>query len=101
MSDSGTIAEEAALLDLPAVTFRDAHERPEGMDAGTLIVAPLGKASLVEAVRAVRDGIGEGRRFAGAVPDYQGGAVSTKVVRIVLSYIDQVNHTVWSKPGPF
>jgi UDP-N-acetylglucosamine 2-epimerase len=32
---------------------------------------------------------------------YQGGAVSTKVVRIVLSYIDQVNHTVWSKPGPF
>jgi UDP-N-acetylglucosamine 2-epimerase (non-hydrolysing) len=52
-------------------------------------------------VRAVRDGYGEGRRFAGAVPDYEGGAVSTKVVRIVLSYIDQVNHTVWSKPGPF
>lgn len=101
LSDSGTIAEEAALLDLPAVTFRDAHERPEGMDAGTLIVAPLGKASLVEAVRAVRDGIGEGRRFAGSVPDYEGGTVSTKVVRIVLSYIDQVNHTVWSKPGPF
>ena len=75
LSDSGTIAEEAALLDLPAVTFRDAHERPEGMDAGTLIVAPLGKVSLVEAVRAVRDGIGEGRRFAGSVPDYQGGAV--------------------------
>ncbi|ACS41896.1 MULTISPECIES: UDP-N-acetyl glucosamine 2-epimerase [Methylorubrum] len=83
------------------MTFRDPHERPEGMDAGTLIVAPLGKVDLVEAVRAVRDGYGEGRRFAGAVPDYQGGAVSTKVVRIVLSYIDQVNHTVWSKPGPF
>ncbi|MCY1643536.1 hypothetical protein [Methylorubrum sp. SL192] len=47
------------------MTFRDAHERPEGMDAGTLIVALLGKVNLVEAVR---DGYAEGRRFAGAVP---------------------------------
>jgi UDP-N-acetylglucosamine 2-epimerase (non-hydrolysing) len=70
LSDSGTVAEEAALLDLPAVTFRDAHERPEGMDAGLLIAAPLGQVNLVEAVRAMRDGYGEGRRFAGAAPDY-------------------------------
>lgn len=100
LSDSGTITEEAALLDVPAVTFRDAHERPEGMDAGTLVVAPLGQVGLVEAVRLARDGHAGERRFAGAVPDYEGGSVSTKVVRIVLSYIDQINRVVWSKPSP-
>lgn len=103
LSDSGTIAEEASLLNLPAVTFRDAHERPEGMDAGVLVVAPLGKTSLVDAVRVARDGYDDGpggvRRFARAVPDYEGGSVSSKVVKIVLSYIDQVNRIVWSKPN--
>jgi UDP-N-acetylglucosamine 2-epimerase len=97
LSDSGTISEEAALLDLPAVTMRDAIERPEAMDAGTLVVAGLVPDRLLDAVRCVRDGW-PGRRFAGRVPDYEAGAVSVKVVRIVLSYIDHVNRVVWSKP---
>lgn len=97
LSDSGTITEEASLLDLPAVTFRDAHERPEGMDAGTLIVAPLGMAGFVDAVRAVRDGYTGQRRFSGAVDDYAASDVSTKIVRIILSNIDYVNDVVWSK----
>ncbi|MGU3287262.1 non-hydrolyzing UDP-N-acetylglucosamine 2-epimerase [Methylobacterium mesophilicum] len=97
LSDSGTITEEASLLDLPAVTFRDAHERPEGMDAGTLVVAPLGKSGFVEAVRTVRDGYTGSRRFSGAVDDYNASDVSTKIVRIVLSNIDYVNEVVWSK----
>jgi UDP-N-acetylglucosamine 2-epimerase (non-hydrolysing) len=100
LSDSGTITEEAALLDLPAVTIRDAIERPEGMDAGTLVMAGLMPDRLVDAVNCVRDGW-PGRRFAGRVPDYEAGAVSAKVVRIVLSYIDQVNRVVWSKPPQF
>lgn len=99
LSDSGTITEEAALLDLPAVTLRDAHERPEGMDAGTLVMANLDPDRVLDAVRCVRDGYGT--RRAGRVPDFEAGAVSTKVVRIVLSYIDQVNRVVWSKPGVF
>jgi UDP-N-acetylglucosamine 2-epimerase len=97
LSDSGTITEEAALLDLPAVTMREAIERPEGMDAGTLVVAGLAPDRLLDAVRCVRDGW-PGRRFAGRVPDYEAGAVSAKVVRIVLSYIDQIDRVVWSKP---
>jgi len=97
LSDSGTITEEAALLDLPAVTMRDAIERPEGMDAGTLVMAGLRPDRLLDAVCCVRDGW-PGRRFAGRVPDYEAGAVSAKVVRIVLSYIDHVNRVVWSKP---
>jgi UDP-N-acetylglucosamine 2-epimerase len=97
LSDSGTITEEASLLDLPAVTMRDAHERPEGMDAGTLVMARLDADELIAAIRIVRDGYPK-RRFAGAVPDYEGGDASTKVVRIVASYIDFVNRVVWSKP---
>jgi UDP-N-acetylglucosamine 2-epimerase (non-hydrolysing) len=98
LSDSGTITEEASLLDLPAVTMRDAHERPEGMDAGTLVMAGLNAEELIAAIHIVRDGYRMGRRFSGAVPEYQGGEVSTKVVRIVASYINFVNRLVWSKP---
>lgn len=96
LSDSGTITEEAALLNLPAVTLRDAHERPEGMDAGTLVMASLNPDSILDAVRCARDGVG--LRIAGRVPDYEAEGVSGKVVRIVLSYIDYVNRVVWSKP---
>lgn len=97
LSDSGTITEEAALLNLPAVTLRDAHERPEGMDAGTLIMASLEPGRVLEAVRAARAGIGP--RIAGRVPDYEAEGVAGKVVRIVLSYTDYVNRVVWSKPS--
>jgi UDP-N-acetylglucosamine 2-epimerase (non-hydrolysing) len=71
------------------------------MDAGTLVIAGLAPDRLLDAVRCVRDGW-PCRRFAGRVPDYEAGAVSAKVVRIVLSYIDQVDRVVWSKPpiGP-
>jgi UDP-N-acetylglucosamine 2-epimerase len=98
LSDSGTITEEASLLDFPAITMRDAHERPEGMDAGTLLMSGLGPREVLDAVKAVRAGYAGPRRYAGAVPDYEGGEVSTKVVRIVMSYIDFVNRVVWSKP---
>jgi UDP-N-acetylglucosamine 2-epimerase len=96
LSDSGTITEEAALLNLPAVMLRDAHERPEGMDAGTLVMAPLGPDHVLDAVRCAREGVGT--RHAGRIPDYEAGDVSAKVVRIVLSYIDHVNRVVWFKP---
>lgn len=97
LSDSGTITEEASLLDFPAVTMRDAHERPEGMDAGALVMSSLGADDLMAAIAVVRDGIGGGRRFAGRVPDYEASEVSAKVARIVFSYIDYVNRVVWSK----
>ena len=88
ISDGGTITEEAALLDIPAVTVRDAHERPEGMDAGVLVRSSLTFDGLSDAVRIVRAGL-EGRRFSGEVKDYTGGLnASSKVVRIVASYID-------------
>jgi len=96
VSDSGTITEEASLLDLPAVTIRDAHERPEGMDAGTLVMSSLDPDTVVAAIHLARRGPC-GRRFSGAVPGYEGVDVSSKVVRIVASYIDVVNRVVWRK----
>jgi UDP-N-acetylglucosamine 2-epimerase (non-hydrolysing) len=99
LSDSGTISEEASLLDIPAITMREAHERPEGMDAGTLIMSGIDSRELLQAIRIVRNGY-VGRRFAGSVPDYEGGEVASKVVRIVMSYIEFVNRVVWAKPAP-
>ncbi len=97
ISDSGTITEEASLLNVPAVTIRDAHERPEGMDAGTLVMSGLEANRLLPAIRLARSLHGS-RLRPGAVPDYEGDDVSTKVVGIVHSYIEYVNRVVWSKP---
>src|SRR5262249_27721077 len=80
VSDSGTITEEASLLDLPAVTIRDALERPEGMDAGTLVMSALEPDAVVAAIHLARRGPC-GRRFSGAVRDYEVVDVSTTVVR--------------------
>jgi UDP-N-acetylglucosamine 2-epimerase (non-hydrolysing) len=96
LSDSGTITEESSILGFPAVTIRQAHERPEGMDVGTLIMSGLTAGRVLEAVETVRRHHEEGRRFR-AAPDYEANDVSAKVVRIILSYTDYVNRTVWRK----
>lgn len=98
ISDSGTITEEASLLNLPAITIRNAHERPEGMDVGTLIMSGLKKASVLTAVKTIVAQHRQSQRVAMPVSDYQAGQVSKKILRIVLSYTDYVNRTVWSKP---
>ncbi|PCC98432.1 non-hydrolyzing UDP-N-acetylglucosamine 2-epimerase [Halopseudomonas pelagia] len=97
LSDSGTITEEASLLNLPAVTLRNAHERPEGMDQGTLIMSGLKKESVLAAVKVITSQHVAGKRTTPLVPDYEGGPVSLQVVRVVLSYTDYVNRTVWRK----
>ncbi|MCF8166949.1 MAG: UDP-N-acetylglucosamine 2-epimerase (non-hydrolyzing) [Rhodoferax sp.] len=95
VSDSGTITEEGSLLNLPAITIRNAHERPEGMDAGTLIMSGLKPKDVIDAVHVVTSQYQQGARILPAVEDYEAGAVSRKILRVVLSYIDYVNRTVW------
>lgn len=97
LSDSGTITEEASLLNLPAITIRNAHERPEGMDEGTLIMSGLKTDRVLEAVQVVTSQHERGTRVIPVVKDYQAGPVSKQVVRVVLSYTDYINRTVWSK----
>ena len=96
LSDSGTITEETSLLNLPAITIRNAHERPEGMDEGTLIMSGLTADRILNAVRIVTKQYTQNNKTSKLIPDYDAGKVSQKVLRIVTSYVDYINRTVWS-----
>jgi UDP-N-acetylglucosamine 2-epimerase (non-hydrolysing) len=98
LSDSGTITEESSILRFPAVTIRQAHERPEGMDEGTLIMCGLKTGPALDAIAVVRRQFDEGR-LPRLVGDYDTDNVSLKVVRIILSYTDFVNRVIWRKSG--
>lgn len=98
MSDSGSLTEEASLLDLPAVTIREAHERPEGMDESTLVMAGLRAQRISQAIELVTSQRSEGRRRFRVVDDYSADNVSMKVVRLIFSYVDYVNERIWRKP---
>lgn len=91
ISDSGTITEESSLLGFPAITVRQAHERPEGMDDGTLIMTGLDKDTVIDSIKIVTSG-----RMP-IVDDYDADKVAQKVVRIIMSYTGYVNRTVWKK----
>lgn len=97
LSDSGTITEEASILNLPAVTLRSSHERPEGMDVGTLIMSGLGKERILDAVKVVTSQHNSSSRTIPMVADYHSPNVSAQVVRIVVSYVDYINQTIWRK----
>ena len=91
ISDSGTITEESSLLGFPAITVRQAHERPEGMDEGTLIMTGLDKATILDSINIVT------KSRMPIVKDYDADKVSQKVVRIIMSYTGYINRTVWRK----
>jgi UDP-N-acetylglucosamine 2-epimerase (non-hydrolysing) len=97
VSDSGTITEEASLLNFPAITIRQAHERPEGMDAGVLVMSGLKPERVIQAINVVTSQFERGGRAPGRVRDYAADQVSKKVVRIIYSYVDYVNRTVWHR----
>lgn len=89
ISDSGTITEESSLLGFPAITVRQAHERPEGMDEGTLIMTGLDKETVLDSIKVVTS------NQMSIVKDYDAEKVSQKVVRIIMSYTGYINRTVW------
>jgi UDP-N-acetylglucosamine 2-epimerase (non-hydrolysing) len=97
VSDSGTITEESSILNFPAITIRQAHERPEGMDEGTLIMCGLKAKSVLEAIDVVRSHFIWGDRTFRIVQDYDVENVSKKVLRIISSYTNYVNRTVWHR----
>ena len=96
LSDSGTITEESSILGFPAITVREAHERPEGMDEGAVIMSGLTPVRIQQAVAmtvAQFQHLGPCRLPA----DYTADQVSWKVAKIILSYTDYVNRRVWHK----
>lgn len=97
ISDSGTITEESSILNFPAVTIRHTHERPEGMDEGTLIMCGLQSERVIKSLDVVISQFSKEIRRFSLVQDYNTDNVSQKVLRIILSYTDYVNRTVWSK----
>ena len=97
ISDSGTITEESSILGFPAITIRQAHERPEGMDEGTVIMSGLNKDRIIDSIRVVTNQKRVQSWQPAIVSDYNTDGVSKKVVRIILSYTDYVNRTVWYK----
>ena len=97
ISDSGTITEESSILDFPAIMIRSAHERPEGMDEGTVIMSGISKERVIESIEVVVKQYQIGENRFRIIQDYNVDNVSLKVTRIILSYIDYINRTVWKK----
>lgn len=97
ISDSGTISEEASILNLPAITIRQAHERLEGMDESSVIMSGLNYKRVIEAIEIATFHNSQDFRAIKPVKDYEVDNVSKKVLRIILSYVDYVNRTIWHK----
>jgi len=96
MSDSGTITEESSLLGFPAITTRNAHERPEGNDEATLIMSGYKKDRVLKAVEVVTSQFQNNETF-DIINDYKVNNVSKKVVRVILSYTSYINEFIWRK----
>lgn len=97
ISDSGTISEESSILNFPAIMIRQAHERPEGMDEGTLIMSGLNPDRVLQSIEIITTDFSPKKRLTKIVADYDVDNVSKKVVRIIASYTDYVNRTIWHK----
>jgi len=94
LSDSGTISEESSIMKFPALNIRQAHERPEAMEEASVMMVGLEKERILQGLEVLAVQNSDTLRN---VADYSMPNVSDKVLRIILSYTDYINKTVWKK----
>lgn len=93
ISDSGTISEESGILGFPAVTIRNAIERPEAIDNGSIVISPLNYEGLKVAIDVATNS------QVVAPPGYMVDNFSERVLKVILGYTNYVNKYVWYKHG--
>ena len=97
MSDSGTITEESSILNFPALNLREAHERPEGMEEGAVMMVGMNEKLILNCLKILDDQQKSNKRILNSVNAYNVPNVSDKIIRIISSYIDYVDRFIWKK----
>ena len=97
LSDSGTINEESSILKFPALNLREAHERPEAMEEGSVMMVGMNFERVLQALNLLESQKKNESYPLHKVKDYSSSSVSEKIVRIIYSYVDYVNTNVWKK----
>lgn len=91
LSDSGTISEESSILGFKALNIREAHERPEAMEEASVMLVGLNAERILQGIAILEQRVDTLR----IVSDYSMSNVSSKILRIIISYTDYINRVVW------